>query len=63
MRFQGGGGGRDFSTALIWRHTQFYLPVQKLAQVTISKIAGGVRMVTPAFSGLSYAITVLPFHN
>lgn len=34
-----------------------------LAQLTISKIVGGVRMVVPVFSGLSYTITELPFHN
>ena len=63
MLFQGGGGGRDFQIAPIWRQMQFRVSLQKLAQLTISKIVGGVRMVIPAFSGLSYTITVLPFHN
>lgn len=63
MFFLGGGGGRDFQIALVWRQMQFCLSLQKLAQLTISKIVGGVRMVIPVFSGLSYTITVLPFHN
>jgi len=63
MLFRGGGGGRDFQTALIWRQMQFCLSLQKLAQLTISKIVGGVRMVPPALSGLSSTIPVLPFHN
>lgn len=63
MLIQGAGGGRDFQIAPIWRQVWFCLSLQKLAQRTISKIVGGVRMVIPVFSGLSYTITVLPFHN
>lgn len=37
--------------------------ILSLAQLTISKIVGGVRMVIPVFLGLSYTMTVFPFHN